>query len=290
VPGSPGRVPVVKVEAVIEHVRRRVPARLLPALVHVRAVVAWCLPSVRSEARRQMGFLLGESPSIEEASRVSRRYVREMARRAEVRWHPAVATKVQVVGADHLDRARALGRGVVLSFMHHGLYDRAFPSLGGRTSGLRMLVHPYMLEAEAPGWVRQHVRLNCLGGGVAVSTAIGSDGIMELLRAEHVVAIASDVPGRTPVTFAGRQVLGSFGAARIAWESNSPVVLMTSERVHRGPVVRLHPPLDPHSFGSAQDLFEAMLRTHESAVLAWPEATDLPLSRWGASATPMAVP
>ena len=42
------------------------------------------------------------------------------------------------------------------------------------------------------------------------------EGIVDLLGQRRVVAVASDVPGRTPLRFAGRDVLGSFGAARIA--------------------------------------------------------------------------
>ncbi len=282
-PASPRTVARTATEAVAEHVRRSLPSRLLPLVIRVHAALAWRIPSVRRAARRQMVFLSGEASAVPDLSEISRRYVEEMARRAEVRWHPDVATRLRLEGAEHLEEARVLGRGVVLSFMHHGLYDRAFPAVARRTSGLHMVVHPYMLADDSPRWIRQHVRLNCTGGSRAVSAAIGTGGIRALLEAGHVVAIASDVPGRTPVSFAGRQVLGSFGAGRVAWEGNSPVVLMTSDRDHRGPFLRLHPALHPRSFESARALFEAMLSAHESAVLAWPEATDLPLSRWGES-------
>ncbi len=269
-------------EATAERVRRSVPARSLPLLIRTRAAIAWCLPSVRRTAHRQMLFLLGESCPAQ-VSQVARRYVQEMVVRAEVRWHPDVATRVRLEGAEHLEAARALGRGVVLSFMHHGLYDRAFPAVARTTSGLRMLVHPYMLADDSPRWIRQHLRLNCMGGGQAVSAAVGTEAIKRMLTAGDVVAIASDVPGRTAVTFAGREVLGSFGAGRLAWESGSPVVLMTSGRDQQGPFVRLHPALHPGDFDSARSLLEAVLAAHETAVLAWPEATDLPLSRWGTS-------
>jgi lauroyl/myristoyl acyltransferase len=236
-----------------------------------------------------MRFLLGDSAPAAEVRETSRRYVEEMVRRAEIRWHPAVATRVRLEGAEHLEEARAGGRGVVLSFMHHGLYDRSFPAVARRTPKLRMVVHPYMLAADSPRWIRQHVRLNCMAGGEPVSTAVGTDGLKRLLEAGHVLAIASDVPGRTPVTFAGREVLGSFGAGRLAWETGSPVVLMTSGRDEAGPFLRLHPALQPQRFESAHSLFETMLAEHEGAVLAWPEATDLPLSRWGTSPTVVTV-
>ena len=76
-------------------------------------------------------------------------------------------------------------------------------------------------------------------------------------------------------------MLGSFGAARLAAEAGSPVVVMTSEEDEQGPVIRLHEPLDPAEFDTPQSLLTAMLALHEDVVLRWPEATDLPLSRWG---------
>ncbi len=37
----------------------------------------------------------------------------------------------------------------------------------------------------------------------------------------------------------------------------------------------------PIDFANPQALLERMLAIHEDALLRWPEATDLPLSRWG---------
>jgi uncharacterized protein YbdZ (MbtH family) len=42
----------------------------------------------------------------------------------------------------------------------------------------------------------------------------------------------------------------------------------------------------PQDFDSPQALFEEMLSRHEEYVLAWPEATDIPRSRWGAPDEP----
>ena len=89
---------------------------------------------------------------------------------------------------------------------------------------------------------------NSVGGGIPTSTEIGTQGIVDLLTRGAVVAIASDVPGRTPMTLVGREVLGSFGAARLAMTTGSPVVLLTSERDERGEHVRLHAPLHPQNF------------------------------------------
>ena len=103
---------------------------------------------------------------------------------------------------------------------------------------------------------------------------------MGLLQSGEVVGIASDVPGHTPVRFVGRDVVGSYGAARLAAATDSPVVVMTSEPGPAGPEIRLHEPIEPRDFGSANELLQAMLTIHEEAIVEWPEAYDLPLSRW----------
>ena len=50
---------------VAESIRRRVPLALLPLLVGVRFLIAWSTPSVRADARDQMGFLLEQSGLVE---------------------------------------------------------------------------------------------------------------------------------------------------------------------------------------------------------------------------------
>jgi hypothetical protein len=55
---------------------------------------------------------------------------------------------------------------------------------------------------------------------------------------------------------------------------------MTSERRGNVPRIRLHEPIDPRAYGSPTALLQALVGIHEDAVLRWPEATDLPLSRW----------
>jgi lauroyl/myristoyl acyltransferase len=272
----------------VERLRRGTPSAWLPVVIRLRTRIAWSRPSVREDAHGQMSFLLERRRPEADLTRAARGYVVQMVRRAELRWHPDLALRVRVEGAEHLHAALDLGRGAVVSFVHHGLYDRAFPSIARTGVPLRMMVHPYMLRDDAPRWLKQHVRINCSGGGTAVSTDVGTQGIVGLLAAGDVVAIASDVPGRTPVTFAGRELLGSFGAARIAWDTDAPVVLMTSERDAAGEHVRLHPALVPRELGSPRELLEAMLTAHEQAVLAWPEAGDLPRSRWGTPAADLA--
>lgn len=266
----------------LEVFRKLTPAALVPALVRVRHRLAWSRSSVRAEAHRQMEFLLAETRPNADLDAVASGYARAMIRRGEERWHPGIVTGRRLEGLEHLVGARDMGRGVIVSFVHHGFYDGgAFPALAHAGVPTHMMIYPYMARDDAAGWIKRHLVVNSLGGGIPTSTEIGTQGIIDLLTRGAVVAIASDVPGRTPMTFVGREVLGSFGAARLAMTTGSPVVLLTSERDERGEHVRLHAPLHPQDFESPQTLLAEMMSRHEKRVLAWPEATDIPLSRWG---------
>lgn len=273
----------VPVEAGIERARRAVPRRLVPLVVGLRSRAEWMRAPVRADARAQMAFLLERTRPTADLERAARGYVRHQALRGEARWHPKMITGLRVVGLEHLTGAQADGHGVVLSFSHHGYYEGAFASVAHRGVRVHMVCYGYMLRDDAPGWLRQHVRVASMGGNVAVPAEIGNDGMLALLREGNILAIASDVPGRTPVRFARRDVRGSFGAARLAFAADAPVVVLTCERDECGPYVRLHPPLRPADFESPALLLRGLLDTHEAAQLAWPEATDIPLSRWGGS-------
>lgn len=274
-----------RMEWIASVLRRATPPVLLPLVVAARTRLAWSRTGVREDARAQMRFLLEHTvPAADLEARVeeaARAYVRYQARRGELRWHPRLLTHLRVEGIEHLVGARDLGRGVMVSFTHHGYYDGAFPSIAAAGVRCHMVVHPYMVEPDAPLWIQQHVRVGSANGGTAVSSAIGAAGMLDLLSRGEVLAIASDVPGRTPVRFLGHDVLGSFGAARLAADAGSPVVALTSEEDDRGPYIRLHPPIDPAEFSSPGELLQAMLAVQGETQTRWPEATDLPLSRWG---------
>lgn len=279
-----------RTEDIAAGLRRRVPRSALPLLVEARFRAAWSRQAVREDARAQMRFVLEHTQPEADLEAVARAYVRSQIWRGEVRWHPRTISHMRVDGLEHMQAARDLGAGVVLNFTHHGQYDGGFPSLARHGFPSHMVVYPYMLDEDAPRWLKQHIKVACIGGGVAVSAGIGSDGLMALLRSGQVVAIASDVPGRTPLRFVGREVLGSFGAARLAAATGAPVVVVTFDRDAQGPIVRLHEPLLPQRFDGPAALLEKMLAHHESALIQFPEWADIPLSRWSLAPTEQTSP
>lgn len=265
----------------IGRIRGRVPRVLVPSLVAARTRLAWRSEKVREDARAQMRFLLEHGRPDLDLETTSRAYVRYQALRGELRWHPEQITGLDVEGLDHLRDAQAQGRGVVLSFMHHAFFEGGFATLGRCGIPTEIVCHGYMLSDDAPGWLQQHVSIVVSGGAKPFAADRGADEMARVLREGGVLGIATDVPGRTPLRFAGRDVVGSFGAARLAASTGSPVVVMTSERGEDGsPRICLHEAFASESFPDPRKLLQAVVAVHEDAQLRWPEAVDIPLSRW----------
>jgi lauroyl/myristoyl acyltransferase len=273
-------------ETAVEKVRRRLPLWLLPFVMHVRYWMAWSVPAVRADARRQMRFLLEQSGSELDLETTARRYVKRMIVRGEQRWHPELIGQQRVKNIERLVAARDQGRGVVLSFMHHAEYDGAAGAIERHGVPIDLVVYDSSLQQDSPGWVRQHLRLVSTGRNRLVSTGVGAKGMLRMLQQGSVLGVAADVPGTTPVTFCGQSVLGPSGAARLSLTAGAPVVLTTFGVDRRGPFVQIHEPLLPKDFDSADGLLAAILEGHERAVLDQPEAVDLPLSRWAFSEGP----
>jgi lauroyl/myristoyl acyltransferase len=265
----------------LQQARRVIPVPLIPAVARRRIDKLWADETFRRSAEGQMEFLVGRSERAHELPELARAYAEHMALRAYLRFHPRAITQQEVRGIEHLTE-RDLSRGVLLSFMHHNRYDGMFASVARHGVELTSVMTPGMLAPDAHLAYRQHKNV-VLRGTKLIPSVGGTEAIASHLRPGTVLAIAPDVAGRTPVTWLGRPVLGSFGSARIAALTDSPVVVVTAHREGDGSFVQVHPPLDPRDHPDPGDLLDAILRTHEPAILAWPEAVESPRARFGAT-------
>ena len=266
-------------------VRRRVPTVGVRALVRVRAWLGVRSARRLAVARREMEHLVGGVDPGADLDDLARRYVAWGMRRGEYRWHPDLVADQRILGLEHLRDAQGRGRGVVVTFLHHAHFEGAFLALHRAGFDLDGIVHPLMIAGGGGNFMRQHT-LVCSMGATLHSTEIGSAGIADLLRAGRIVCLAVDVAGRTPVTFLGRERRGSFGAARLATETNSPVVVMSAERDGDDVSIRLSEPLEPADFADPRALLADVLARHEPAVRDFPEAYDQPVKRWGSPDQP----
>jgi lauroyl/myristoyl acyltransferase len=264
----------------IQQVRRVVPPKYLPALVRWRLDKLWTDPAFRQMQEGQMRFLLEHTERAGEVPELAYAYAEYTMLRNYLRWHPKPILNQRVRGAEWLTTARDPDRPVILSFMHHHRYEGMFASLARNGAPCHILALPAVIGPDVEIGMRQHIRL-VANGGTLVPASGGTDAIAAQLRPGMIMAIASDVPGRTPVTFLGRRVLASFGAARIATMTNSQVVLARHRRDADGPYIEVDEPLEPRDFAKPAELLDEMLRRHGEAVLDWPEALDTPRARWG---------
>lgn len=265
-----------------DRVRLAVPDALVPAVVRARTAVKKRRGTALEQARAEMDFLLSEVADEAEIAAVTQRYVERDTWRSELRWHPKMICHQPVEGVANLAAARAKGRGVVISFLHHGHYEGAVAAVGAAEKPILIALSPDMCGPDAPAFLRQHVRTGLTTGCKGVNVAGGAGLLAQVLTEGEVLAIATDVPGRMPVDFLGKQRYGSSGAARLAQGTNSPVVVMTAHCSSSGELsLKLGEPIEPADFSSPDELVIHLLHAQETAIRAWPEGYHHPTMRWG---------
>jgi lauroyl/myristoyl acyltransferase len=268
----------------VNTLRRVAPTSLLPTLVRVRARLASRRPALWADAQAQMRFVVGDDQPDEEIDRLAAAYLERMIWRGEARWHPELVTRQQIVGLEKVRALQDAECGFIVNFVHHGDYEGMSPSLAWAGIRTHALATSAMFAADQPAWLRQQARVVTFNEGVTLlDVARGAAGIKELLARGEAVAIASDIPGRTPVRFLGHDLHLVSGAARTALECQVPVAIVTSHPnpadPHACAMLKVTDVLYPKEFDSAEALLETMLRRHEGAFLAWPEAAEYPLRR-----------
>lgn len=279
-----GRHPLITwIGLLVGHLRGLLPLPVMKAVVELRTRLAWRNEAVRDNARREMALVLEHTRPDADLDAVAREYVRRQALRGELRWHDSLVDSMTLEGLDNLAEAKALGRGVVLCWMHHGILEGT--SMGAARRGLLVnALGAPKLFGDLPAWLVRHNELAQRGGHRLIPADAGVPAFLDLLKNGEILSIAMDVPGRTPVRFLGRDLIGSFGAPRMAMEVGAPVVVLTSElRDKRDllPTATYHPALMPEDFEDARALHARMLEICEPTLVKDPEIYDIPSSHWG---------
>ncbi|MGE4428095.1 MAG: hypothetical protein AB7G37_16715 [Solirubrobacteraceae bacterium] len=284
-PPLPPLSPVARLYA-SPRVHRVVPRALDLGLVRARVARAWRKGGPeRDNALKAMELLLGKSERASEVPELAKRHLVESAYRSALLWRPWDTGGLQMQDAHLAREAMAAGRGVILTFLHHG------PYVGLTVSVDRAGVHPYApiapfyFEEPVPGFRghrdRQHAA--CLARGATTFNVAGGLRLMlDIVRSGRCLGIAPDLPGNLEVTVLGRRVRTAPGAAKLSQRSGALVVPVVMER-HRGGArarARMLPAIDPTDHESAESLQQAIFDAHAPALLAWPEALEWPLERW----------
>lgn len=266
-----------------ERTHRLVPLPLGLALARLRIEVFWRLsPGGRAASTRAMEFLLGPRADL---PRLAKRHLFENARRTELLWRRRQASaRLPYSGGEIVARLRAEGRGVVLTFMHHGPYLGFLSAFAAAGYRVHMPVANFYYETPAPGYMghrdRQHLK-TVLAATEAFPTDAGALLRMpRLLKAGEILMLPVDLPGDGEVSFLGRRVLTMTVAARLAFRTGAAVVPATVHRRRLLPAGRLTEPLEPAAFPDWRALHAAIAERHDEALREWPEALERPFLRW----------
>lgn len=265
----------------LHQLRRLVPASAAPGIVRRKVDKLWSNDAYRELQEAQMRHLLEFTDRAPEIPVLARAYAEEALLKTHLRWHPRLVTSEPVRDVEWLTTKRDPNRSIVLSFMHHYRYEGMFKALKKRGVDIDILATPLWSDQTQSAPFRHHLKIVASGGRM-IRAVGGTDKFVEMVEPGMIMAIASDLPGHTEVTFLGRRVLGSFGAARIAALTNSQVVIIRAMKDENGSYLQVDPPIEPSDYAGPKELLDAILKRHEEAVLAWPEVVDMPRARFGA--------
>jgi len=205
--------------------------------------------------------------SPEEVRRLTREHLAEQFLRRCFTLHPD--THIPVRGIEHLESARAAGRGVIVASFHIGLLWNLKFALAAH--GYRLYVSglagPPGAGSKGDWWTAHEAwaeeagcRWVTLGGSYAVFRA--------LLERGEVCKIEWDIPGRrpVPVEVLGRTLRISGGVARLARDTGAFVVPGFAWREADGPVAVLFPAINPREVEGESELNARIASAFELAL------------------------
>lgn len=234
---------------------RALPERLARTLFRSGADLAARRQGADSQLRRNLARVLGipvtEVPDdlVRDALRSYARYWRE-AFRLPTMDHDAVAREMDrtIDGVEHLDRALAEGRGVVVALPHAGNWD-----LGGTWLARRYGTFATVAERLQPESLYQRFLTYREGLGFTIIPHTGgpTPPVAELTRflaGGGVVCLLGERDLRrsgVPVTFFGEPTRMPAGPARLAVETGAPFLVAEFWYPDEDDMrVRIHPPID----------------------------------------------
>lgn len=175
---------------------------------------------------------------------------------------------VEIVGREHLERAVARGRGVILASSHIGNWELAAVVLAHQGYSLYAVA-----GVQLSRWLTPAVRET--KSELAIHTVSHEDGPRKLMRAlEHNDLVALMVDGDLyqhgmSVDFFGRETRWPAGPGVLAHRSGASIVCGYCERTGQGRFrIVLEEPYDPSQFATTAELNAAVAGTIEGHIRA----------------------
>lgn len=261
---------------------RLAPLRVGIALAHARGTVEWLLPGKRQRSLERARPLT-DAASPAASRRLARRLLREQAVHTELSWRPWLLRRTVIHGLEHLEEARADGRGAILAMLHLGPIASLVQALPARGVPLRVATSLPRTEPLPDGyvgwWVReQQMRFEALGGRFVEGLGRAMT-LRRLLERGEVCLLAVDTRGRVETMLLGHRVQVAGGPARLARLTRVAVVPATVLREGANVVVRLAEPLEPARDESDSGFTQRVLDVLEPYASRHPEQANPQLSR-----------
>jgi KDO2-lipid IV(A) lauroyltransferase len=252
----------------------RLPAWLGYALADLATGIHWaCFPGRRHAALANLAVILPRA-SRRDRARIARRMMRSYNRmmyeffRLPHLSREELLASVEVDGREHLERAIARGRGVVITSTHIGNWELA---------GVMIAQLGYPLHAVAgvqlSRWLSGAVR--DAKSELSITTISPEDGFRKILRAlDHNDPVALMVDGDLyqhghTVEWFGRPTPFPAGPGVLAQRTGALIIAGYCSRTADGRFrVVMEPPIDPAAFATTAELHQAVAAAAERHIRA----------------------
>ncbi|HEV7677792.1 MAG TPA: lysophospholipid acyltransferase family protein [Candidatus Dormibacteraeota bacterium] len=182
----------------------------------------------------------------------------------EVRRHSVVH------GLEHLEAARAAGRGGVITLSHYGNWDMGATAATARGTPLTTVMAPLGPQGftDLVIWMRQRQQLE------VYTPQNAARGLLRALRKNRIVGLLSDIPGAGPtveVDYCGGRVPFSAVPAWLALRTGAPLLPADSTRRHGAMFeIVVHPPVQVCEGDDERAIMQRVAHVLEQAVLRRP--------------------
>jgi len=230
----------------------------------------WCYrldASERERIMRNLKGVLGDQLSPSERAQVARDYIRRRSCQAIDMMRlagrgRALARLIELRGLEHIEAARAVGKGAIICSAHFGLYSGSFSLLGAlafpvtTVGNWRSIDDTSMSTIQRHLWrflhekrVGRHRRPNIEPAKERFGTAIR---MVEILRSNELITMAVETPlpaedraRAIPVDFLGHQMLVLTGAVSVAQLTGAQLLVMIVRRSKdwRHQIMEISPPI-----------------------------------------------
>jgi lauroyl/myristoyl acyltransferase len=230
-----------------------------------------------------MEAVVGRTPAESSLVRLARSHVAAQARGWELTWRPWELEKVPIRGVSRIHRARATGRGLIMSHVHMGPLGAWVPL----ARLLRPLYHPagdWVIHPPKPGYngyqCEQRRKLY-RDSGIEILHATGSGMILyKVLAHGGAVLLSMDVPGNKRTPFLGKPVDMVDGTARLAIMADALILPAALIPLGRRWQIQVEEALDPRDFARWEELHLALASIHEEFIMRAPDHLETPGRLW----------